>query len=194
MTIMKKVLLGFLSLVFMGTVAFAQPVSDNAVIPMAITVQSIMRLNIKSGGNIEFVFSKIADITNGIVNSPAYDTHFDVAASQDWDLEIGTDAATFTSDAGTIALDLVELQIDDDVSTRLGDGDVTSTFSAAYAPLVNGPVDILTFDAGGANGTNVGAADTNGFVIHWQCGVANPVVGTPAGRYTVNVYLSLVAN
>lgn len=186
---MKKVLLGFISLILAGQVAVAQPVSDNAVIPMAITVQSIMRLNIKSGGNIEFVFSKISDITAGIANAAVYDTYFDVAASQNWDMTIGTDDANFSSGTGTVALNVVELQIaDNGAATRLGAADVTSAYSAGYAVLAQGPGDLL---ARAAAGTNVGLPATNDFVIHWRCGVTNTVSGTDPGRYTVNVFLSL---
>ncbi len=195
---MKKVILGFLSIFFLGQLAIAQPISDHAVIPMAITVQSIMRLNVKSGGNIEFVFSKISDITNGIGNSAAYDTYFDISASQDWDLQIGTDAATFLNEAGaSILLNRVELQVDDALtSTRFADADVISAFNAAPAALQNGPIDLITWVAGGTNGTNVGSAAENTFVVHWQCGVnlAARITGSVPGRYTVNVYLSLVAH
>jgi hypothetical protein len=190
---MKKLILGLLVFLMMGIGSYAQPVSDNAIIPMAITVQSIMRLNIKSGGTMEFVFNKISDLTAGIANSAAYDTNFDISASQDWDLNIGTDATEFISESGaTIDLDVITLQIvDGGAATRLAGAVVTSPFSAAYAVLASGA---LLANATG----NAGTAADNEFVINWQCGVAPGATllsqGAQAGRYTVNVYLSLVAD
>jgi len=189
---MKKVILGFLSVILLGQVAVAQPVSDHAIIPMAITVQSIMRLNVKSGGNIEFVFSKISDITAGIPNSPAYDTYFDLSASQNWDVEIGTDNGNFTAEAGgPMPLATLELQVAEPAPLNLN---VTADpiYAGAYGALVNGPVDLLTW-----HGviTNVGTAAQNPYIIHWRCGT-NPAFRVTGflGRYTVNVYLSLVAH
>jgi hypothetical protein len=190
---MKKVLIGFFTILILGQVANAQPVSDNAVIPMAITVQSIMRLNIKSGGNMEFVFNKISDLTTGIPNSAAYDTRFDISASQNWDLNIGTDNANFIGEVATnfFAIDVVNLFVEDDGSTRLGAGEVATTF-AVPTVLPNVSTALLTNAT-----TDAGTSAQNGFVIHWACGTApSPTMlstGAPADRYTVNVYLNLVA-
>ncbi len=188
---MKKIILGFLSIIFVGQIAMAQPVSDHAVIPMAITVQSVLRLNVKSGGNIEFVFSTINSITNGIANTAAYNTTFDVAATQNWDVFIGTDNANFVSDEGaTLTIAHVSLFVD---GVGINAARTSTPFGAAGV-LVQGPTPLLEW-VGGAPNTNVGNAVLNAFTIHWASGVApaTTMVGTAPGRYAVNVYLSLVA-
>ena len=199
---MKKLLLGFISLILVGQVGFSQPVSDQAIIPMAITVNSILRLNIVSGGNIEFVFNSIDAVTNGIANSTAYDTRFTVASTTNWRLDFGTDLADFTNDAGgTINLNLVAVQINDDGTTCISGGrcSVNAAYdgtAAAWGDLVQATTNLL------GNGTgNVGTTTDNAFVIHWECGTGNStsqfiptgaVAATP-GRYTANVFLSLTA-
>jgi hypothetical protein len=105
MTIMKKVLVGFLSLVFMGQVAFAQPVSDNAVIPMGITLSSVLRLNVVSGGNIEFVFASVNDFQNGLAGD-MYRTNLTVESSTDWGLSVY--ANDFAGSAGTFGVGIVD--------------------------------------------------------------------------------------
>ncbi|MEN8122795.1 MAG: hypothetical protein ABFS35_20815 [Bacteroidota bacterium] len=196
---MKKVLIGFLSLIFAGQVAVAQPVSDQAIIPMAITINSILRLNIVSGGNMEFVFNSIDQITNGIVNSTAYDTRFTVASSTNWTLNFGTDVADFTATGGAIIpLNLVALQVDNDVTGTCFPGRcVSATYFGAYGDLVNATTALIN------NGTgNVGNSVDNAFVIHWECATAanctsqflpTGAVAAGPGRYSANIFLSLVA-
>lgn len=195
---MKKVLIGFISLIFAGQVAVAQPVSDQAIIPMAITVNSILRLNIVSGGNMEFVFNSIDQITNGIINSTAYDTRFTIASSTNWTLNFGTDVTDFTATGGAlIPLNLVALQVDNDGGNCFPLRCVSGTYFGAYGDLVNPSTPLIN------NGTgNVGNSVDNAFVIHWECATAlnctsqfQPTGGVTAGpgRYSANIFLSLVA-
>ena len=57
---MKKLLLISVGLI-MACLTQAQPVSDNATIPIGVTLNSILRLTVVSGGNIEFVVRRDAD-------------------------------------------------------------------------------------------------------------------------------------
>ncbi|MFN8258738.1 MAG: hypothetical protein U0W24_23825 [Bacteroidales bacterium] len=179
----------------MGQIAVAQPVSDHAVIPVAVTIQSVLRLNIRSGGTIEFVFNNVDAITNGIPNSPAYDTRFDIAATQNWDLFIGTEDAFLTSDEGVdIPVDHIALYVDGDILANR----TSSTNYAAPDVLQLGPIALLELDAA-LGSSNVGIPSDNEFTIHWSCGDnattgATAMTGTNPGRYTVNVYLSLQAH
>lgn len=200
---MKKLFLGLISLLLAGQVSFAQPVSDQAIIPMAITVNSILRLNIVSGGNIEFVFNTINDVTNGISNSTAYDTRFTVASTTNWQLDFGTDLAAFTAEGGgTLPLNLVALQVDDDgTADCLGNATPRcngGTYYGGWDDLVNASTTLITTTAAG----NVGNSSQNAFVIHWECATGNagrqflPNAGGVAsapGRYSANVFLSLLA-
>ncbi len=199
---MKKLLLGFISLILVGQVGFSQPVSDQAVIPMAITVNSILRLNIVSGGNIEFVFNSINDVSSGIANATAYDTRFTVASTTNWTLNFGTDLGAFTATGGgTIPLDMVALILADDAGGNCFTGGRCDN-TVAYSP--GGGIGVLV-NSGTliSNGTgNVGNSTVNAFVINWECNTANATsrftaaggtVNAAPGRYSANVFLSLVA-
>lgn len=188
---MKKVIIGFLSIIFIGQIAVAQPVSDHAVIPMAITVQSVLRLNVRSGGNIEFVFSNITTILSGIANTTAYNTTFDVASTLNWDVLMGTDAATLTSDEGAaIPLDHINFYMS---GGGINVARTSTPFPVANPALLTNVTTPILEWVGGLN-TNVGNAAANTFIINWAAGIApSPAMtGTAPGRYTVNVYLSLV--
>ncbi len=179
---MKKVLVGFLSLILIGQVSFAQPVSDMAVIPMGITIQNIMRLTITKGGNIEFVFKSASDRTNGI-SGAEYTTEGSVVATQAWDLEIVADDANFTDESGTNTLALGTV-----IMETVTCSDATATVAAANTALPAVAADVVTLGA---------VTDGATFTIQWACGTAaaTPIPATTAaGRYTVNAILSLVAN
>jgi len=185
---MKKILFGLISIIFAVQVSFAQPVSDMAVIPMGITVQSVMRLNVTSGGNVEFVFSNINDIQNGIAFGTSYETNFDLAASQPWDLEMNPDAGTFDSESGgSIALNVVEYYMEATILPAISSTNTTNNAGTLAAPVVLATA-VATADALESTANNVGTATC---VIHWRCGVTNSVSGASAGRYTANIYLSL---
>ncbi|OQY00530.1 MAG: hypothetical protein B6I20_08585 [Bacteroidetes bacterium 4572_117] len=177
---MKKVLLGFISIIFATQVSFAQPVSDMAVIPMGITIQNIMRLTITKGGNMEFVFKTASDITNGLGPSTAYETEGSVVASQAWQLDLSVDAATFVGEvaATTIPLNVVEF-----TPTVAGTGAGT----AFTGDLSNGwPSNYTIVNAGAVTSTAT-------FNIAWECGTNNDIPATTtSGRYTINVLLSLL--
>jgi len=184
---MKKLLLGFLSLILAGTVSFAQPVSDMAVIPMGITIQSVMRLAITKGGNIEFVFKSATDVSNGLPSGGAYSTEYEttgiINASQNWDLDMTVDESSFIADNGGANLDLGVVSFD--VTTSASNTDVLSDTQLAQnlTPLEND-----------GNGNNLGNNIT--FAIQWACGVSGlasaSVAGSEAGRYSANVILTLV--
>ncbi len=177
---MKKVILGFLAILFAGQISFAQPVSDMAVIPMGITIQNIMRLTITRGGNIEFVFSSAADRLAGL-GGAAYTTAGTVVSTQAWDLELTTDAAQFDDESGTNNLPLATVELATTTAS-------TGTAALANTALAQGAPGVLVVDAGAAT-------DAGTFSIEWACGTTTPIpAATLAGRYTVNVILSLVAN
>ena len=174
---MKKVILGFLSIIFAGQVIIAQPVSDMAVIPMGITIQSVMRLTITKGGNIEFVFNSAADRTNGL--GPAgYQTAGSIVSSQAWQLDLTTDAATFLGEDG--ATTLILGVVAHTVATA-----GTNAGTAIAAGLLATPLVIID---GGL------VTDDATFTIDWECGTAAATAipaTTAPGRYTVNIILSL---
>ena len=190
---MKKIILGFLSILFAGLTSFAQPVSDMAVIPVGITIQSVMRLTITKGGNMEFVFKNAADIGTGIPAAfgTAYETTGSITATQSWDLELLSDAATFAGDvAGTLPLTVIEHLVTSGAanSSFAGSGAIPATANATPVELI-----FCTSSAAASNrGANIA------FSIQWACG-ATIATGTAiptdavASRYSANFILSLVA-
>jgi hypothetical protein len=207
---MKKVLLALLGLILLGQGVKAQPVSDNAVIPMAITVNSILRLNVVDGGNIEFVFNTLNDISFGL-SGARYGTTVTVASSGNWDLSVFATTATFLNDAGqTVPLNRVCFNITNGGTFVIGI--VAATSNTLYYPngviagaltdrsnLIDGSVapaqNVLT--TGTLAGGNAGNTTQNRFTFNWECGTANcaggSMAGTRSGRYSTSILLSLNA-
>ncbi len=189
---MKKLFLGLISLLLAGQVSFAQPVSDQAVIPMGITIQSVMRLTITRGGNMEFVFKSASDIANGVPSawSSAYQTDGNISASTNWDLELMADAGNFSTN---IPLNVIEYNVTTSPANTIAGGGTNP--GPLPTNLNTNPFDLLTQDTGAGGGDNYG--DGLSFTVQWACG-ANIAGGAviPAnaapGRYAVNFILTLV--
>ena len=195
---MKKLTILFTAILFSVTVAVAQPVSDSGVIPVGVTLNSILRLNITSGGNLEYVVNTIDQYTNGIAQNARYDTHFTVASSVDFDVSLAADAATFigVDDAThTIPLDNLGYLVVADAGVSGADG-VNWDLPAAVAPITNAAVNIVT-----SNYAGLGAGDItqNGFIIQWRLGTGEGTMnGTSllqqsitSDRYVVNAIIQL---
>lgn len=215
---MKKVLLGFLSLILIGQIAYSQPVSDNAVIPMGITLSSVLRLNVVSGGNIEFVFASVNDFQNGLAGD-MYRTNLTVESSTDWGLSLY--ASDFAGSAGAFGVGIVDYGIEDNgsnnplsaVAVAIAGGKATlsnvgalytGVGTGAFDQLTNTGVQVLQYTGDG----NDGIAADNNFYIRWRCGVGptstiapnnsgatliNDWAGTGPGRSSTNVLITLTA-
>ncbi|MFO7864792.1 MAG: hypothetical protein R6U85_12375 [Salinivirgaceae bacterium] len=192
---------------FLGLTAMAQPVVDNAIIPVSVNLNSILRLNVTSGGNIEFTVSNIDQYTGGIVNSDNYDTKFTVASSVDFNVIMyaedgftGTDDGTHAFPVGNVGYILESTGSGDansvnyDFINDAGDG----TFSDMTALSDVSGTTIIT----GISGESAGNTTKNAFTINWELATpavdgANGGLGTllsqsiPPDRYTTNVFLVL---
>lgn len=91
---MRKLFFSF-SMLLISQICFGQAVSDNAVIPVSVTLNSILRLTVTSGGNIQFVVTTIDNYTNGIANAPRYTTSFRVSSSRDYTVTMDTEVSGF---------------------------------------------------------------------------------------------------
>lgn len=199
---MKKLALLLLGLFLFATNANAQ-IDDRAIIPVAVTLNSILRLNVTSGGNIEFNFNTLADYQNGILTGTPYQTKFNVASSVNWDVFmyaedanlIGTDEILGTN---VMTLDNIGYHVSSDGT--IGANVDLAFGSGAPGPLTDDPLTILV----GYNGTNSNAGDIsqNSFTIHWRCGTGEGSMNgqsileqtIPADRYATNVFLMLQPN
>ena len=194
---MKKIKLLLLAVLLSVTTAFAQPVSDMGAIPIGVSLNSILRLNVLKGGNIEFVVNTFDQFNKGIGNSPAYDTHFTVASSTDFDVRIEAETA------------LLYGQLDVAHEMDVKNIGYIITEEGSYADPANWDLqDALTAltstSALIVTGTtsSAGTAAQNHFVINWELATANVLalgtLGTllaqdlETDRYVVNVFINAV--
>ncbi len=204
---MKKLLFTLAGMVALGS-TIAQPVSDNAIIPVSVTLNSILRLNVVSGGNIEFVVNTLDQYQNGIANNARYTTTFTVASSVNFNVLMYAQDGNFIgagSSANTMPLNNVGYR-----AASTGTGTVgaagnytlaggTSSPSALQALTNNATFQLVTSvpTPGGLGGA--GDVSQNRFEIRWELGTGAAPMNTTsllaqslrADRYTTNVHLVL---
>jgi hypothetical protein len=186
--------------------SYCQPVSDRAVVPVALTLNQILRLNVVDGGNIEFVFNRIDDYETGIANADIYDTRITVASSTSWQLNMGAEDATFIgvdNPANTLPLGYVGFQITSQGTHTFG-AELTDlgTANAAVIPLPVYPVTVVgSRAAAAAQSTNAGDILDNILTINWEANtnaagllsVVDPIIdiNQAPDRYVTNVLLDI---
>ncbi|MBU0488843.1 MAG: hypothetical protein KKA07_01390 [Bacteroidetes bacterium] len=202
-----KLAVAAIAVLFAGSM-FAQPVHDNGVVPVAVTLNSVLRLNIVSGGNIEFVFNNVQEYKVGKANGGAndlYTTNVTVAASNDWNLRLMAEDATLigTDDNGnTMALDNVGYAVSFNgiaAYAFAAKNACATAYVGTYANaavLTNAYVDVIT-----PNGAshNAGEVTDNDFIFYWAAGTgAGALTNTSfieqnltPDRYVTNVFLNL---
>jgi len=198
---MKKLTISFLAVILSIGAAFSQPVSDFGIIPVGVTLNSILRLNVTSGGNIEYVVNTLDQYTNGFPAqvTGGYVTTFTVASSTNFAVDLYADNANFVgvdNDAGTNTFVVGKLGYYTSYEGGAAVADYTITPAAgSEVSVTNAAVNIVQ-----PNGAAViaGDIDDNMFAIHWELATANLGVGTPTGligiasdRYVVNVFIDL---
>lgn len=204
---MKKILLSFLAIGF-TFLAYAQPVSDNATIPMSVTLNSILRLHVTTGGNIEFAINTLEDYTNGITASEGTTTRFTVASSVPWAVEMfaedhlgGTDLTAYGVGAGVMDIGNIEYYQNYEGSSADGSA---YTWSAGTGDGTT--AEVLTVDQGAGSNTEIisvapaGDISVHAFAIAWACATGAASTegtllsqGLAADRYSTNVFLILKA-
>ncbi len=177
---MKKLIIAF-SALLISQFSFGQLIQDNATIPVSVTLNSILRLQVKSGGNIQFVFNTMTQYNNGIAATPGTSTTFTVASSRQFSVIMGAEDANLIGvESGlTIPLAVIEYTLDNSSGIGFVAGAVNSlTQITANTEIV---------DAGVA-----GAADADRtFFIEWSAGINSSVFNLPSDVYVTNVFLNL---
>lgn len=201
----KTIITSAIALIITGS-AFAQPVSDRAIIPLGVTLQQILRLHVTNGGNIEFVFNDITDYKEGInpVLNPApseafFTTNVVIASSTNWSLDMGAEDANLIgtdNPANVLALDNVGFTLlwtgSAGAAGCCGAGDDATTLNGAYADCATaagaqgnanallgytGPLTCVLLDAGATD--NAGDILENAFSIIWEAGTGGGTAFPP---------------
>ncbi|MBN2485374.1 MAG: hypothetical protein JXB34_05335 [Bacteroidales bacterium] len=194
---MKRKILSGAILLTISAIAFSQAVSDRNVIPVAVNLNQVLRMNITNGGNIEFTFNTIDAYkaglsgdaaTSGSANDAAsegiYQTDFTVASSTRWNITYGAEMATFIgtdNPANTLALDNVGFTIVNNGVHVFETGGAQGT--TATEELWSTPTDaatevaaleaypvVLIEDNNSATQANAGDITDNSFSLVWRCG------------------------
>lgn len=142
---MRRIILG-VAMLLTAQSGFGQAVRDNAVIPVSITLNAILRLSVTSGGNIQFVVNTIEQYESGIGNSSQYTTTFQVASSRNFEVNMGAEDPQFIGiETGSLLFSL------DNLGYRVDPGTSTGTVDPLVQPLVSFSAldDIVTGNAGG---------------------------------------------
>ncbi len=203
---MKKILLSLAGLLSLGGI-IAQPVSDNAIIPVSVTLNSILRLNVTSGGNIEFVINNLTQYSLGIGNNARFTTTFTVASSVDFDVQLYSELPSLVSNTGgaSVSLDNLGYRLES-TGTGVVGSDATDSYTlcgddinpSTVQVVTNTPFNIIQSNAG--NGA--GNAEKNRFELQWRFGTRESSMNTstllqqsiPADRYSTNIFLVLSAS
>ena len=168
------------AMLLLSQAGFGQAVKDNAVIPVSITLNSILRLTVTSGGNIQFVVNTIDQYTNGIANSAQYTTNFVVSSSRDFNVTLGAEDASFIGLETGETMDLAFLRY-----TMGGAGGGTIAGIQELSDLT-APTTVVTQSAGG----------NLLYEIQWELGTGGSAgtllaANLPADIYVTNVFLNL---
>ncbi len=185
---MKKLFL-IIVLAVLGITAKAQAVSDMAVIPIGVTLNSIARLTVTSGGNIEFVVNTMDQYKEGVQGSEATTTTFSVACSQKFAVTLQADNAIMTPTTTTISTtnpmpcSVVEFKPISTETDLIEINDATDlSLTAQYI--------IGAADAGHA------AGNFQNIKLEWSLARHNKpnyyLSQFPSDRYVVNAFLKLV--
>lgn len=206
---MKKLLLVSMAIISVS-LAKAQPVSDIAIIPIGVNLNSILRLQVVSGGNIEFAVNTIAQYTNGIANTTGTTTTFNVSSTVIFDVNLYAEGANMTGTDLGGTLDVKN------IGFQMGYGGNLAAAPRAAAYTINSLTakTVLASAKGasslivdGLNSTCAGNAAQNTFTIAWELatndvltavgglGAANTLLiqGKKADRYVINTFLDLDA-
>lgn len=197
---MKKNLSLFVAFVLLGATAFGQAVKDRQVVPVAVSLNQVLRMNITNGGNIEFVFNSIDDYelglsadqlastsANTIAAEGFYQTDFTVSSSTRWSLTYGAENGTFIgtdNPANTLTLDNVGFDLVNG-GNHIFEAAGAVKATNALAQLFSIPTDnstqiaalqpypiVLLEDNDVSDNSNAGDAINNNFSLLWRCGTS----------------------
>jgi len=188
-----------MALVLLSIVTYGQAVNESAIIPVSVTMNSVSRLNVESGGNIKFVFTSIDDYNTGFTGatSSLYQTTVSVSSSRDYDINMYAEGATFVpTDNGANSLAIGQLEYTLDWTGDAANEPTTyngAIGGGAFVEMTNTNPTLIIDGGIAGNGTD------NRFVIWWRIGTSLNTLGTfldqgniAADHYTTNIFIELV--
>jgi len=180
---MRKLIIAFTALLF-SQFSFGQSIQDNATIPVSVTLNSILRLTVTSGGNIQFVFNTMEQYNTGIAASNATTTKFTVSSSKTFDVYMGAEDANLigVEDATNHLLDLGVIRYS---ISGAGSGtlDATPTALTQVAAVATATAKIV--DTGDPGVGNL-------YEIAWDAGIGVSVLDEAPDVYITNVLLNVI--
>ncbi len=187
---MRKVFLIF-AVMLASFFAKAQAVNDMAIIPIGVTLNSIMRLTVNSGGNIEFVVNTMDQYTKGInadFGSTLYTTNISVASSTKFGVTVMADNSNLLGTVNPnnkMNVDFISYQAE-------AEGENAPTVNGTATPLSS----TASYVVGGAADAAQAAGNYNDIKIHWRLnpeGTGGKLTDHASDRYVVNAILQLTA-
>lgn len=169
-------------------VSVGQTLQDNAVIPISVTLNSILRLNVTSGGNIQFVFNTMAQYNGGITGTDQTTTIFNVSSSRAYQVMMGAEGTDLFGVETGLSIPLAVIQYN--LAKLVGPATATVTGAGPFA------LDERANDVSICANTTATAAVPDEYSILWNAGTAAAFRATnyPPDVYVTNVYLTLLPN
>lgn len=203
---MKKLLLILMAIISVSLVK-AQPVSDIAIIPVGVNLNSILRLQVISGGNIEFAVNTISQYSNGIPNTAGTTTTFTVSSTVNFAVNLYAEGANMigTDLGGSLPVTNIGYTM---AETGTGaDATNWNLNSVATTNVLASAKGATSVIVDGISSIAAGNAAQNTFQIKWELatpavlgavgglGAANTLLiqGKKADRYVINTFLDLDA-
>jgi hypothetical protein len=197
---MKKLTISFIAVLLAFGTAFAQPVSDMGIIPVGVTLNSILRLNVTSGGNLEYSVNTMSQYTSGIPAGAPYITTFTVASSVDFNVDLYADNANFTGvdqsvGPNTMPVDNLGYEMAVTAGASGADGTNWDLIVGTRGVLASPGETIVA----GINGAAAGDINQNDFTVNWRFGTMEGSMNLvsllaqdlSSDRYVVNVAILL---
>lgn len=202
---MKKLFFAFTMLI-LSEFSFGQAISEYAIIPVSVTLNSVFRLSVVSGGNIEWVINTIDQYNTGIAPDARYETRFTVSSSLDYKVQMRAEDDLIGQDNPGNVLNLNNIgyfvRSNGTADAQLdASGDLTIP-SLTGTGVVGIPTTLGASIITGIVNLSAGDATKNDFSLEWRLGTgvvdglpmnAQTLLqqSIPADRYITNIFLEL---
>ncbi len=181
-----------LTMLILSEFSFGQAINDNAVVPISVTLNSILRLTVTSGGNIQFVVNTLKQYTDGIGAPTQYMTTFRVSSSRKYRVKMIPEIATGFTGLETGNASLFKNQ---NIGYTLG-GAGSGAFTPAAGTLIalaDASATIIDNPAGAGNQIYTITWELNTLAVQGLAGSLPSLLALslPSDVYVQNIFLTL---